>query len=311
MPSPKPRIRFFLTGCVLLAVPLSWAEKEADNTSDTQFDMELSIGGEYDSNVAVDEVDLSSSQSDYALTMNAKLEAHSSLSSKADLNLSYDYSQSLYKEFSEVNRQTHILGSNLALDMGKFDSGLSLYYIDSRLDHNKFLTFYRASPSVSGFISKKWFARGAYVYSNKSIERNSQRDAISNTAEFDIYYFHRGLRSYFNIGYQYKNEDAEAEEFDYWSGNAKLRYIRRFDLLEKVATLELAFRYEDRNYTSPTPSIGDDRADQRQRWRIDLEIPVIERGAIKLYASYGDYESNLPRADYDQSIIGMRFIYAW
>ncbi len=296
---------------ISLDVPSTWAQDVAEKSSGTQFNAELSVGGEYDSNVAVDEFDLSSSQSDYALTMSAKLESHSALSSNTELDLSYNFSQSLYKEFSIVDRQTHILGSNLDLDMGKFDGGLSFFYIHSRLDGKKFLKFYRVSPSVSGFISKKWFTRGAYVYSDKTIARSSQRDAISNIGEFDIYYFHRGLRSYFNLGYQYKYEDANAEEYDYRSGGLKLRYIRRFDLFQKIATLELGFRYEDRSYTSPTPSIQEKRSDQRQRWRIDLEIPVIEGGAIKFYATYGDFQSNLPRADYEQNLIGTRFIYAW
>lgn len=302
--------------CILIAlVSLAGTSAQAQDVpvepARTQFDAEISVGGEYDSNVAVDEVDLSSSQSDYALTMSAKLGSHSTLSSNAELDLSYNFSQSIYKDFSEVDRQTHILGSNLDLDMGKLDGGLSFFYIHSRLDNEKFLEFYRVSPSVSGFIAKKWFTRGAYVYSDKTIEKNSQRDAISNIGELDIYYFHRGLRSYFNLGYQYKYEDANAEQYDYKSGNLKLRYIRRFDLFRKIATLELGYRYEDRNYTSPTPSIQQKRSDRRQRWRIDLEIPVIERGAIKLYATYGDFQSNLPRADYEQNIIGTRFIYTW
>ena len=53
----------------------TWSEDE-DELEDTSFNAELSVGGEYDSNVTIDEVDLNSSQSDYALTMNAKLESH-------------------------------------------------------------------------------------------------------------------------------------------------------------------------------------------------------------------------------------------
>jgi len=312
MPISIVHLRYLIV-IVLLSIEATpvWAQTESENPTGTQFNAELSVGGEYDSNVAVDEVDINSSESDYALTMSAKLESHSTLSSSTELDFSYNYSQSLYKEFSKVNRQTHILGSNLELDMGKLDGGVSFFYIDSRLDNEKFLRFYRVSPSISGFIAKKWFARGAYVYSDKTIHNSSQRDALNNAGEFDIYYFHRGLRSYFNLGYQYKNEDAVADEYDYGSNNLKLRYIHRFDLLRKVATLELAVRYEDRDYTSPTPSIEERRSDQRQRWRIDLEIPVIERGALKFYAVYGDNQSNLPRADYDQNIIGTRFVYAW
>ena len=287
------------------------ASAQDEESSSTGYVVEVAIGGEYDSNVTIDEVDLSSSQSDYGLTLDAKLGAHSAINENTELDLSYDYSQTTYNEFSLVNRKTHILGSSLDFDLGDFDSGLSFFYIHSRLDNKKFLEFYRVSPSVSGFLAKKWFARGAYVYSDKIIESNSERDAVSNSAEFDLYYFRRGLRSYFNFGFQYKHEDAQAAEFDYISGNLKLRYIHRFDLLSRVATLQLALRFEDRNYSSVTPEIRERRDDQRERWRIDLKVPVTEKAAVQFYAGYSDYESNLPRADYGQNILGTRFVYRW
>jgi len=281
------------------------------NTQATQYSAEVAIGAVYDSNVVVEEVDISSSQSDYALTLNAKLGVRSQVSEKAKFDLSYNYSQNKYAEFSRVNRQTHILGANLELDTGKIDSGVSFFYINSRLDNHKFLEFYRVSPSLSGFLARKWFARGAYVYSDKTIENSAARDAVSNAGELDLYFFRRGLRSYFNFGYRYKYENAVASQYDYRSDSLKIRYIHRFDLLSRTATLGLAYRYEDRAYNSVTPGIDEKRADQRQRWRVDLEIPVIEKGAIQFYGGYGDYESNLPRADYDQSIIGTRFVYRW
>lgn len=304
--------RFFILALVTLYADLGWAaQKNPEKDFPTEFGAELSIGGEYDDNVTVDEVDLSSSQGDYALNMSAKVEANTSLSTTTDLDLSYNFSQSNYREFSQVDRQTHILGSNLEVDLGKVNGGLSLFYIDSRLDGSKFLKLSRVSPSLSGFVAKKWFTRGAYVYSDKVIEKRSQRDATSNAGEFDVYYFRRGLRSYFNVGFQYKDEDAKAAEFDYIAANVKARYVHRFKLFSKTSILELAFRYEDRDYSSPTPSIGKKRSDERQRWRIDLEIPVIERGAIEFYGAYSDYNSNLPRADYTQNIIGTRFVYTW
>lgn len=298
-------VLIFLTG--IYATP-TFSQNESDSIA---YVAEVGIGGEYDSNVAVDEVDLSSSQSDYGLTLDAKLGAHSKLSDNTELDLSYDYSQTTYSEFSLVNRKTHILGSGLDFDMGELDSGVSLFYIQSRLDNKKFLEFYRVSPSISGFLAKKWFARGAYVYSDKIIENRSERDAVSNSAEVDLYFFLRGLRRYFNFGYQYKYENANAKEFDYKSGNLKIRYIHRFDLFSKVATLQLALRYEDRSYLSATPDIDKKRDDKRERWRIDLKVPLTEKAAVQFYAGYSDYDSNLARADYTQNILGTRFVYRW
>ena len=75
--------------------------------------------------------------------------------------------------------------------------------------------------------------------------------------------------------------------------------------------LELAWRYEERDYSGITPGVGESRDDQRHRWQADFELPVTEKGAIQLYGGYSDYSSNYQPADYDQNVVGTRFIYRW
>ncbi len=272
---------------------------------------EVGIGVEYDSNISIEEVDRASSESDYALTLDASLEMRQDFNDTTELSLNYDYSQNSYNEFSQVDRQTHILGSDLSFKLGELDSGLSAYYINSRLDGSKFLELYRLSPSASGFLAKKWFARGAYVYVDKSIESSSERDATTHAVEGDVYYFRRGLRSYFNFGYRYKDEDAEADRLDYQSSSVKIRYVHRVEMLSRLAKFEISWRYEDRDYESETPSIGEARADKRHRWRADMEMPLIGKSAVQVYYGYSDYDSNLPSSDYYQTLVGTRFTYRW
>jgi hypothetical protein len=289
----------------------AWSEDKDKPLPPAEFSFEVGMGGEYDSNVSVEEVDRASNEGDYALTLDASLEAKKQFTGTLEAAASYDFSQNLYRDFSEVDRQTHILGTDLSLDGDSVDTGLSFFYINSRLDNEKFLELYRVSPSVSGFLSRKWFGRAAYVFTNKSIENRPERDADTHSGEFDIYYFRRGLRSYFNLGYRYKDEEAEADRLDYESHSAKLRYIHRFDIFSRIAKMELSWRYEDRNYSSITPSIGEDRDDERHRWRADFEMPVVGRTSVQLYYSYSDYESNYPQADYTQYLIGTRFFFSW
>jgi hypothetical protein len=297
---------------VAAAAPLlSQAAEGEPATRGIEFSAEVALGGEYDSNVTVEEVDRATSEPDYALNVDLGLGAQLPLSQRADLEVSYDFSQSSYRKFSEVDRQTHLLGADLALDFTKVDSNLSFFYILSRLDGDKFLELYRLSPAVSGFLAKKWYARGAYVYSDKSVTQSPERDADTNAVEGDLYFFYRGLRSYFNLGYRFKHEDAVADRLDYQSNGVKLRYILRFELWSRMTKLELAWRYEDRDYSAITPSIGEDRADQRHRWRADYEIPVWKGGAVQFYLSYANYDSNYEPVDYTQTIAGTRFIYRW
>lgn len=276
-----------------------------------KYSAEVGIGGEYDSNVTVDEVDLTSSESDYALILDAGFGASKAITDRFKMSGSYDISQTFYEEFDRVNRQTHILGTDMSLQHDGGDTGMSLYYIMSRLDNERFLDLFRASPSVSGFLAKKWFARGAYVYFNKSIDTRPDRDTDTHSGELDLYYFVRGLRSYFNVGYRYRDEDAAGAEYDYISNSGKLRYVQRFELFSRIAKLELSWRYEDRDYSSVTPSIGEERDDKRHRWRADFEIPLVGRSAMQVFTGYANYDSNDPQADYTQTLVGTRFMYRW
>lgn len=307
----KWRAQTLRLSCALVLAGLAVPGSSASGGSSTEFSAEIGVGGEYDSNVSVDELDASSSESDYALIVDGELQVDHRFNDTLDMSVTYDFSQSNYDQFSGLDRQTHLLGADFGANLGAVNSGLSLYYIHARLDGEEFLEYYRASPYVSGFLHKKWFARGAYVYSDKGIEQNPGRDADSHAVEGDLYFFRRGLRSYFNLGYKYKDEDAVEDRFDYSASNVKLRYIHRFEVFGDVLKTELAWRYEYRDYSSITPSIEEEREDKRHRWKVDLEYPVLEKGAIQLYTGYADYDSNFPRSDYDQYVIGTRLSYRW
>lgn len=287
----------------------------ADNTETLDFNRtwsaKVGAGREYDSNVTVSEVDSSSGESDYAWTMDLGVGVNQSLGEKTDLSLNYDFSQSLYDEFSLVDRQTHIVGANLSTDLTRTKAGLSAYYISSRLDGDPFLEYLRLSPSLSGFISKRWFARSAYVYAERSIDGRSDRDANTHSLEGDLYYFHRGLRSYFNIGYRYRDEDTVLDALDFRSHGIKIRYIRRFAIGSTQAKGEVSWRYEERRYLSPDPVISTERSDDRGRFKLDLEVPLGNRTTLKWYYSYGNFASNLPRADFTQTIVGTRLEFKW
>lgn len=296
--------------CIVLCGALKTAAQES-GASRTQWSAEAGLGAEYDTNVSVDEVDLSSGQADYAWIADFEVGLRHRFSQKTKASLNYDVSQSRYREFSRVDRLTQILGGDIGTELGSTSAGVSAYYIDSRLDGEAFLQYTRVSPALSRFLSRRWFGRGAYVYSERDIDQRPLRDAVTHAGELDLYYFHRGLRSYANIGYRYRDENAVAPELDFRAHALKLRYIRRIDLFNRKAKAEIALRYEVRDYLSDEPTIGLPRNDDRLRWKLDFELPVNDRFTWQAYASYGDYESNLPRADFTQTIIGSRLQFAW
>ena len=129
----------------------------------------LGVGYEYDSNVSVDELDRSSSVGDNGLLFSADLAVDHDFNDTTSGSVSYSYSRIDYREFDFLSRETHVFGANLSSNWDPVTGGVSYFYIQARLDGDEFLTYHRLSPSLSGFVSKKWFLRAAYVYGDKAI----------------------------------------------------------------------------------------------------------------------------------------------
>lgn len=291
----------------LIGTSLAFAQ--SDEEPQPEFFIELEGGAEYDSVVSLDELDLSRNEGDTALRADATIGYMQPFGDSVELDLSYKYSVLDYQDFSEVDQNSHIISADLTKDFGKVDAGLTGFYVNSDLDGEAFLELARVSPYVSGFFAKGWFARAGFVYSDKTNDVNPDRDATASIGEVDIYHFPGGKPWFFNVGYKYRDEDASAARFDYEGNTFKARYVHRLNLLDRKARLEFSFRRLDRDYSSITPSIGEERFDQRDRTGVQFEIAMTPQLDLELYYNYSDWESNLDSVDFHQHLAGLRFRY--
>ena len=302
-------IRLGLLIAVLLPCPTQAADEDSPETR--SYFLQLRAGAEYDSVVVLDELDLSNQSGDEAVLLDLAGGLTQTLGKDTRLDLRYNYSLLDYREFSEVDQQSHIFSADLKRDLGRAKLGLSTFHIDSTLGNDDLLGLTRVSPHLSGFFANGWFARAAYVYAHKTNEFNAGRDATTSIGELDIYHFPKGQKWYVNVGYKYRDEDADAARFDYSADTFKARWVQRLELAGLPARFELSYRHIRRDYSSITPSIGVERRDRRNRTRARLELTLSERLALELFYSYTDYESNLASVDFDQSVGGMRLRYRW
>jgi hypothetical protein len=76
---------------------------------------------------------------------------------------------------------------------------------------------------------------------------------------------------------------------------------------DRELTLRTSLRFENRNYDSPTPSIGHPRRDDRRQLEISLDVPTSERTTAQVVYEHADNASNLPSVDFAEHVLSLQF----
>ncbi len=282
------------------------AQVDETDKGESSFSFEASAGVEYDSNVSVIDLDVSTAADDFAGVIDAGFEFETELGQGTEIELSYDFSQSLHGEFTEFDIQSHRGSVGIDHDFGKLSAGATYIFANATLGGDGFLTLQQISPFVSGFLGKTVFVRAAYEFRDKNFKNRTDRDAKVHAGGVDVFFFIDGVRTYILGGYKYEAENTVADRFDFQGHNFKLRFVKRLPFRGHDAKFELGWRYEKRDYRSITPAIGKVRNDNRHKVKAELEIPVMDHVYVLVEYEYSDFSSNLPSADYTQNFAGVR-----
>ncbi|NCP00854.1 MAG: hypothetical protein COW29_07620 [Rhodobacterales bacterium CG15_BIG_FIL_POST_REV_8_21_14_020_59_13] len=278
---------------------------DEQNDPDSGFFGEAEIGLRYDSDVAVDELDLTSRSADEALRLRARLGYETEIGSETELKLAYGVSQIWYEDFSSFDLQTHTLSAAVSHDLGPARAGLAYRYVHARLDRDGFLDIHRVTPSISGFVAPGLYARAELLYRETDFLGRVDRDSSTYGGGLDVYLFLDGTNQYFSAGYDYADVDATDSQFDYAGHTARLGFAQKFPFGSDRGQLKLGWRYQSRDYAGVTPSIGQERQDDRHRLRAEVEIPIARRLSLSSRYTFSDYSSNLPTVDYSQSVVDL------
>jgi hypothetical protein len=268
--------------------------------------VELSAGVEYDSNVSVIDVDDNTGADDFAAVFDGEVEFAPDLGEDSSFALGYSFSQSLYETFDDFNLQSHLASVDASHDLGIFEIGGAYRFAHSRLGGDSFLTLNQFSPSIARFFGDNLYVRGEYTYTDRNFIGRTDRDGKSNAAAGDVYYFMNGARTYLAAGYRYEKENTLDPQFDFKGDTFRARFSQRFPAGARDGHFRVGYRYEIRDYSSITPSIGVLREDKRHRFNAELEVPIGKALFARLNAEYGDFQSNLPAADFNQTVVSAR-----
>lgn len=293
-------------GAMVLMSGAAHAQEAQTSGSGPTFRFEGKAGAEYNTNVAVQELDANTGQGDWAATFSALGEVSGSPVDRLKLTAGYEFSQSLHQDFDAFDIALHRGYGEASYDLSAVTVGVLANLAQANLAGDKYLTFTQVSPYLAKQFGDKLYVRLAYAATDKSFEGRPTRDATSNAVSADAYVFLNGASQYIAIGGKALEEDANDDSLDYGSGSARVRYVQRFPAFDRDLTFRAGADYEQRDYDAPTTSIGAPRKDKRTGADISLEAPITDNIFLEGSYRYGDYQSNLATADYNEQVTSLK-----
>ena len=264
-----------------------------------------SIGYEHDDNVTVDEVNQSTNKSDNAVTIEFTAENLIFADDIHEVEIGYDFYQSLYHSYDEFDLQSHSFFIDGTRKYANFDLGLNYRYNYNSLGDNKFFASHSLRPSLWYSLSDTWFLDVFYQYDDKKFYKNSDRDADKHSFGL-INYIFVTQDDMLILAADINEENTKGDEFDYDGYSLSATYEKTINLNGKEVTISAGYDYEDRDYNHITPSIGEKRDETREEFSLDIEYPVNDLFSAIFYYQRIDSDSNLETSDYNENIVGLK-----
>lgn len=268
---------------------------------------EVGAGLEYDSNVAILELDAQTGAGDAAASLEFGVAYDRPADAKLDFGAGYNFSDTAHEDFSEFDVRIHRASANASYDLGRFDVGATLQHADAELDGAEFMTLTQLSPYLSRLVGRRLFLRFAYADTHKDFADNPARNAATDSFSSDAYVFVNGLKTYLVFGHRYDDEDARAAELDYTGQRFGVQLSQRFSAGAREITLRAHLRAESRDYRSVTPSLGEVRRDDRRELGAVADIPLGPRVLARIGVRRADNESNLAGVDFAETVVSISF----
>lgn len=267
----------------------------------TKLDAELDVGMEYNSSLAVEELDRTTSESDNALLVRGKLNGQWGVTDRSTLKGGYSYLSKNYRNNSAFDMAIHQLFVDGSHDFDLLTVGASHHFAKAELDGDDFLDLNQSSIYGSRLFDKRIFVRVAADFRDKEFDGRPERNAYSQGLGSDVYVFFNNAKTYVSVGINGERENAKAAELDYDGLTFKSKVSNKFRVMDRDSKVGLSYRYVDRDYDNTDPLIGTERRDRRHTTRLEWELELVPHLDLVSAVEYGDYRSNLDSADYSDT----------
>jgi hypothetical protein len=299
------RRKSLLPFMIATVLPLWGMAVAGEDNEKSPFALEFRTGAEYDSNVAVLELDTSTGASDLAAVIDFHTGFEKQRPKSWSFDVAYDFSQSLYQEFDAYDLRTHRGSAGMGYDFGAVEPGMAYQYVSAALAGGEDLTLSQISPHLGTLLGKRLYLRLAWDRINKAYALSRERDATTDAPSLDAYVFVNGVKSYLVFGYQHVKENAADDTFDYEGAKLKAQLTQRFSWGPRGLMLKPGLRYESRTYRAPLLPITPRREDQRFRFELEMEANVFRHLFLRARYEYAHNRSTETGADFDENVASL------
>jgi hypothetical protein len=249
------------------------------------------LGVEFDDNVTVSEVDVTSDQADVAFVAEASGSYRLLQSERYELEGGYDFFQSLHADVSDADFQSHGLWLEGSRAGRSFDTSLGYRFTTTTLGGDGFLSLHEVAPRVAIEPTSWWLAEPTLGFTYKDFADDSDRDAAPDRPGYAL------------AGYRFEAEDARGAEFDWMGFSLRTGLHVPFELARGSNALDLSYRFRLRRYANDTPSIDERRFDHVHSVGVGLTRELARSVDARLDYRFVGSVSNLPEADYLENIL--------
>jgi tetratricopeptide (TPR) repeat protein len=290
------------------------APTEFADTHRKRWSLRAGAGFLGDSNVIVDELDLNADQGDIGGSFDIGIDLLVFERGATEVEIGYDFYQSLYEDLEGFNRRIHAPYVALKTGLGGFEPSLAYRFAHTKLGGDGFLDMHTAAFGLGRQLTSWWYGLAAYDLEGLAYEEETGRDATRNAFRVDQSFVSSDELFSAFIGWRIERNDAQDGEFDYRGNTLRAELEVPSPIGRDEARLEFGYEFRARAYDDPTPisvdgrgTGGEDREDRRHSGWVELTLPFVKHlDAVVRFTQIGSI-SNLPRQDFDESIIDCRF----
>lgn len=259
----------------------------------------LQVGYEYDDDITVDAIDVTSRVGDTSYRFRGRLGLSLYDKDRTSLAARYSFFQSLYDDLTAFDLQMHGFSMRGKTRLGKANLGMTYRYDYIFLGGEDFQDVHTIRPDLGILIARRTYLTAHYEYRNVSFQqvRQQERDAERHSLGAKLYFLMGDGRN-ITTSYIFSRHNARNDAFTFTGHRADIGLKIPASGSDMAPVFRLRYQYRLRDYSAITPSIGEVREDRRHQVRAGFEVPLTSSLEAEFQYRHDRSLSNLESVDF-------------